>query len=59
MKRLSGFLLSAIMIFSITEWQFFQTKQDMLDVCRIPEEKLNNMMTEALLETVLQADIKI
>lgn len=36
-----------------SEWESFQTKQEMLDVCQIPENKLKNMTTEALLETVM------
>ena len=36
-----------------TEWKSFTTKQEMIDVCQIPEEKLKSMSTEALLETVL------
>ncbi len=36
-----------------SEWESFTTKQEMLDVCQIPEEKLANMTTEALLETVM------
>lgn len=36
-----------------SEWGEFQTKQEMLDVCQIPTEKLQNMTTEALLETVM------
>lgn len=35
-----------------SEWESFGTKQEMVDVCQIPVEKLNNMTTEALLETV-------
>ncbi len=34
-------------------WKEFTTKQEMLDVCQIPQNKLENMTTEALLETVL------
>ncbi len=44
-------------VFPITpesyEWKNFKTKQEILTVCQIPEEKLKNMTTEALLETVL------
>lgn len=36
-----------------SEWESFRTKQEMLDVCQIPEDKLENMTTEALLETVM------
>jgi len=36
-----------------SEWESFHTKQEMLDVCQIPEDKLESMTTEALLETVL------
>lgn len=35
------------------EWKRFTTKQEMLDVCQIPQDKLESMTTEALLETVL------
>lgn len=37
----------------MTDWMQLQTKQEMLEVCQIPEDKLSNMTTEALLETVL------
>lgn len=36
-----------------SEWETFTTKQEMLDVCQIPEDKLSDMTTEALLETVI------
>lgn len=36
-----------------SEWESFTTKQEMLDVCQVPEDKLSNMTTEALLETVI------
>ena len=36
-----------------SEWESFTTKQEMLDVCQIPKDKLANMTTEALLETVM------
>lgn len=35
------------------EWNSFLTRGEMLKACQIPEEKLKNMSTEALLETVL------
>jgi hypothetical protein len=35
------------------EWKSYSTKQEMLDVCQIPEQKLKCMTTEALLETVM------
>lgn len=35
------------------EWESLRTRQAMLDVCQIPEDKLQSMTTEALLETVL------
>lgn len=34
------------------EWESFRTRQAMLDVCQIPEDKLQSMTTGALLETV-------
>lgn len=44
-------------VFPITpedsEWETFTTKQEMLDVCQIPQAKLESMTTRALLETVL------
>lgn len=36
-----------------SEWASFQSKDEMLAVCQIPENKLNSMTTEALLKTVL------
>lgn len=36
-----------------SEWESFRTKEEMLDVCQIPEDKLISMTTEALLETVM------
>lgn len=36
-----------------SEWEKFISKQDMVDACQVPEDKLKNMTTEALLETVL------
>lgn len=35
------------------QWKEFETKAEALSVCQIPEEILNKMTTEALLETVL------
>lgn len=35
------------------EWESLRTRQAMLDVCQIPEDKLQSMTTGALLETVL------
>lgn len=35
------------------EWNGFTSKQEKLDVCQIPEQKLKGMTTEALLSTVL------
>ena len=35
------------------EWVEFDSHQEMIDACQIPEEILNNMSTEALVETVL------
>lgn len=36
-----------------SEWETFQSKDEMLAVCQIPQEKLLNMTTEALLETIM------
>lgn len=36
-----------------SEWESFQTKQEMLNVSQIPEDKLKNMTTAALIETVM------
>ena len=35
------------------EWKKFTTVAQMVEVCQIPEKKLKNMTTEALVETVL------
>ena len=35
------------------EWALFDKKEDMLEVCQIPDKILKNMTTEALLKTVL------
>lgn len=36
-----------------SEWESFTTKQEKLSVCQIPDDKLVNMTTDALLETVM------
>lgn len=36
------------------QWEEFDTKQDRLDICQIPDEILHSLSTKALLETVLQ-----
>ena len=42
-----------------SEWAEFTTKQEMLDVCQIPQDKLESMTTTALLETVLDYPLSI
>lgn len=36
-----------------SEWKSLSSREEMLDACQIPEDRLASMTTEALLETVL------
>jgi len=55
--RASGFAANDAYDFPVKpgteEWKTFQTHNEMLKACQIPERILNNMSTAALVETVL------